>query len=74
MLTAPKIGKTLGYLVPLIFDPHARPIVLLTNDDSLQQTATSLVEKIAKLLDVHFTAAILHDPSAYIDVERFNQC
>ncbi|QEA47736.1 DNA polymerase III subunit epsilon [Leuconostoc lactis] len=73
VLTAPKIGKTLGYLVPLIFDPQARPIVLLTNDDSLQQQQQALVEKIAKLLAIHFTAAILHDPSAYIDVERFNQ-
>lgn len=73
VLTAPKIGKTLGYLVPLIFDVQARPIVLLTNDASLRQQQQTLVEKLAKLLNVHLTAAILHDPSAYIDVDQFNQ-
>lgn len=73
LLTAPKVGKTLGYLLPLIFDVQARPLVLLTNDESLQQQQQALIEKIAKLLDSHHQAAILYVPSAYIDIDKFNR-
>lgn len=73
LLTAPKIGKTLGYLLPLSFDVHARPMVLLTNDESLQHQQQQLVEKIAKLLDVQQQAAILYQPTDYIDVAKFNR-
>lgn len=71
VLTAPKIGKTLGYLVPLILNHASRPIVLLTNDESLQIQQLSLVEKITKILDIKCNSAILYDAKKYIDINRF---
>jgi len=71
VLTAPKIGKTLGYLVPLLLDEKSRPVVLLTNDSSLQSQQLALVQKLTKLLDIKLNTAILYDPAEYIDLNRF---
>ncbi|MEX0380563.1 exonuclease domain-containing protein [Leuconostoc sp. MS02] len=71
ILTAPKIGKTLGYLVPLLLDAKSRPIVLLTNDSSLQTQQLLLVQKLTKLLDIKLNTAILYDPAEYIALDRF---
>lgn len=71
VLTAPKIGKTLGYLVPLLLDAKSRPVVLLTNDSSLQSQQLTLVHKLTKLLDIKLNTAILYDPAEYIDLDRF---
>lgn len=73
MLTAPKIGKTLGYLVPLLLNAASKPLMLLTNDESLQIQQRELVQKIAKLLDIRVQVATLYDASDYIDVAIFNQ-
>ncbi|MBZ6008101.1 DNA polymerase III subunit epsilon [Leuconostoc gelidum subsp. aenigmaticum] len=71
VLTAPKIGKTLGYLVPLLLDAKSRPVVLLTNDSSLQIQQLTLVQKLTKLLNIKLNTAILYDPAEYIDLDRF---
>jgi len=70
VLTAPKIGKTLGYLMPLVLDEKSRPVVLLTNDSSLQSQQLALVKKLTKLLDIKLNTAILYDPAEYIDQDR----
>ena len=72
ILTAPKIGKTLGYLVPLLLDARSRPTILLTNDGSLQSQQVTLVQRLSKLLDIQLNTAILYDPAEYIDLARFD--
>ncbi|CAM3126802.1 exonuclease domain-containing protein [Leuconostoc rapi] len=71
VLTAPRIGKTLGYLVPLLLDIKSQPTLLLTNDESLQKQQFTLSHKLAKLLDIKLNTAILYDAAEYIDVDRF---
>ena len=71
VLTAPRIGKTLGYLVPLLLDTKSQPTLLLTNDESLQKQQLMLSQRLAKLLDIKLNTAILYDAAEYIDVDRF---
>lgn len=71
VLTAPRIGKTVGYLVPLLLDSKSQPTLLLTNDESLQKQQFTLSNKLAKLLDIKLNTAILYDATEYIDVDRF---
>lgn len=69
VLTAPRMGKTIAYLIPVILSQQNT--VLLTNDDSLQMQQLALLEKLSSLFDVPFRSAILYDPSAYIDLPSF---
>ncbi|MGX7051390.1 exonuclease domain-containing protein [Leuconostoc palmae] len=73
LLTTPKIGKTLGYIMPLIYQNNSRPIILLTNDDSLQKQQELLIKKLSKFLDVKMNTAILYNPQSYIDISKFNE-
>ena len=71
ILTGPRVGKTLAYLVPVILS--GKTAVLLTNDESLQAQQVDIITNLTKLFSRPMQSAILYEPSEYIDVEKFAQ-
>lgn len=71
ILTGPRVGKTLAYLVPVILS--GKTAVLLTNDESLQAQQVDIITNLTKLFSRPMQSAILYEPSEYINVEKFAQ-